>query len=97
MNLKDKHKQIENLFKSIFADLPYVKISYESNLVSVIDTSKDNSDPPRVDIIEGDIYIIDFWDGYSAGDRIKEKNIEKSLKHFKKFLKKLHKQIVRFS
>ena len=32
-----------------------------------------------------------------AGDRIKEKNLEKSLKYFKKFLKKLHKQIVRFS
>ena len=27
MNLKDKHKQIENLFKSIFANLPFVKIS----------------------------------------------------------------------
>ena len=88
---------IENLFKSIFAEVPNTFIDLTENSVHIKHNDETNSDAASIDLIEEDgQYSIIYWDGYSLAENETEKDIKKALKIFKIFLKKMAKNLLRF-
>ena len=88
---------IENLFKSIFAEVPNTFIDLTENSVNIKHNDETNSDAASIDLIEEDgQYSIIYWDGYSLAENETEKDIKKALKIFKRFSKKMAKNLLRF-
>ncbi|MDB4059950.1 hypothetical protein N9833_01580 [Gammaproteobacteria bacterium] len=97
-NIKSSHFKIENLFKSIFTDIPNISISLNETSVAINHNDSSNSDAASLEIIETeDGYKISYWDGYSLAEVIEEARLDKSLKIFKRLSKKLAKNLQRFS
>mgnify|MGYP000082159252 FL=1 len=88
---------IENLFKSIFAEVPNTFIDLTENSVHIKHNDETNSDAASIDLIHvGEEYSIIYWDGYSLAEDESEKDIKKALKTFKRFSKKMAKNLQRF-
>ena len=97
-NIKNNHIQIENLYKSIFSDLPFTSIKLEDNSVTIQHNDKDNSDAATLEIIEDNSgYKLNYWDGYSVVETVENKDLKKALKIFKNTAKKMAKNLRRFS
>ena len=97
-NIKNSHQRIENLFKSIFADVPNTSISLNDESVIIEHKDKSNPDAASIEIIKiEEIYKVSYWDGYSLAEDESEKNLNKALKIFKRFSKKMAKNLIRFS
>ena len=93
---KDKIK-FKNLYKSFFSDLLQTDIEISSNQVSIFEKSDDNSDPASVELqCKSDTYLVAFWDGYSLAETFKTKHYSDALSKYKKFAKKLAKNLRRF-
>ena len=93
---KDKIK-FENLFKSFFADLPNTSICILNNKIVIQELSDENSDPASVDLeLKNEKYFIYFWDGYSLAETYETINYDDALSKYKKFAKKLAKNLRRF-
>jgi hypothetical protein len=98
-NIKSSSIRIENLFKSIFFKYPKYFNSFR-RLISVIiqHTDATNIDSASIEIIEKDYgYKISYWDGYSLAEEERQKDINKALKVFKRYAKKLAKSLIRFN
>ena len=97
-NIKNSHQRIENLFKSIFADVPNTLISLNDESVIVEHKDQSNPDAASIEIIKiEEIYKVSYWDGYSLAEDKSEKDLNKALKIFKRFSKKMAKNLTRFS
>ena len=97
-NIKNSHQRIENLFKSIFADVPNTSISLNDESVIIEHKDQSNPDAASIEIIKiEEIYKVSYWDGYSLAEDESEKNLNKALKIFKRFSKKMAKNLIRFS
>ena len=97
-NIKNSHQRIENLFKSIFADVPNTSISLNDESVIIEHKDQSNPDAASIEIIKIDeIYKVSYWDGYSLAEDKSEKDLNKALKIFKRFSKKMAKNLTRFS
>ena len=97
-NIKNSHQRIENLFKSIFADVPNTLISLNDESVIIEHKDQSNPDAASIEIIKIDeIYKVSYWDGYSLAEDKSEKDLNKALKIFKRFSKKMAKNLIRFS
>ena len=97
-NIKNSHQRIENLFKSIFADVPNTLISLNDESVIIEHKDQSNPDAASIEIIKiEEIYKVSYWDGYSLAEDESEKDINKALKIFKRFSKKMAKNLIRFS
>ena len=97
-NIKNSHQRIENLFKSIFADVPNTSISLNDESVIIEHKDQSNPDAASIEIIKIDeIYKVSYWDGYSLAEDKSEKDLNKALKIFKRFSKKMAKNLIRFS
>ena len=97
-NIKNSHQRIENLFKSIFADVPNTSISLNDESVIIEHKDQSNPDAASIEIIKIDeIYKVSYWDGYSLAEDESEKDLNKALKIFKRFSKKMAKNLIRFS
>ena len=97
-NIKNSHQRIENLFKSIFADVPNTLISLNDESVIVEHKDQSNPDAASIEIIKiEEIYKVSYWDGYSLAEDKSEKDLNKALKIFKRFSKKMAKNLIRFS
>ncbi len=97
-NIKNNHIQIENLYKSIFSDLPFTAIKLEEFSVTIQHVDKDNSDAASLEIIEDSSgYRLNYWDGYSVVETTENKDLKKALKIFKNTAKKMAKNLRRFS
>ena len=97
-NIKNNHIQIENLYKSIFSDLPFTSIKLEDHAVIIQHNDEDNSDPASLEIIEDSAgYRLNYWDGYSVVETKENKDLKKALKMFKNIAKKMAKNLRRFS
>ena len=97
-NIKNSHQRIENLFKSIFADVPNTLISLNDESVIIEHKDQSNPDAASIEIIKiEEIYKVSYWDGYSLAEDESEKDLNKALKVFKRFSKKMAKNLIRFS
>ena len=97
-NIKNSHQRIENLFRSIFADVPNTSISLYEESVIIEHKDQSNPDAASIEIIKIDeIYKVSYWDGYSLAEDKSEKDLNKALKIFKRFSKKMAKNLTRFS
>ena len=93
---KDKIK-FENLFKSFFADLPNTSICISNNKIVIQEVSDQNSDPASVDLeLKNEKYFVNFWDGYSLAETYEAINYDDALFKYKKFAKKLAKNLRRY-
>ncbi len=97
-NIKSNHLQIENLCKSIFSNINSISFNLDDKKISVNHVDADNSDAASIEFIEkDDIFKIIYWDGYSLAEDFETDKIKEALKAFKRFSKKLAKNIARFS
>ena len=97
-NIKNSHQRIENLFKSIFVDVPNTSISLNDESVIIEHKDQSNPDAASIEIIKiEEIYKVSYWDGYSLAEDEFEKDLNKALKIFKRFSKKMAKNLIRFS
>ena len=97
-NIKSNHIQIENLCKSIFSDMDSIKYSLEDKKILVHHNDSTNTDAASIEFVEyEDKFIVTYWDGYSLAEDFESNNIKDALKVFKRFSKKLYKNIYRFS
>ena len=97
-NIKNSHQRIENLFRSIFADVSNTSISLNDESVIIEHKDQSNPDAASIEIIKiEEIYKVSYWDGYSLAEDESEKNLNKALKIFKRFSKKMAKNLIRFS
>ena len=93
---KDKIK-FENLYKSLFCDIKNTSFLISSDSVVIQSDSKSNSDPASVELsFKDDNYLIYFWDGYSLAEKTTVQSYENALVVFKKFAKKLAKNLRRY-
>ena len=97
ININKDQIKFENLHKSFFSDIKNTACIISNNSVVIQADSKNNSDPASVELcFKDDNYLIYFWDGYSLADKTTEKSYENALMAFKKFAKKLAKNLRKY-
>jgi hypothetical protein len=96
-NINKDQIKFENLHKSFFSDIKNTSCLISSDSVVIQADSKNNSDPASVELsFKDDNYLIYFWDGYSLAEKTTVKSYENALVVFKKFAKKLAKNLRRY-
>ena len=97
INLNKDEIKFNNLCKSFFSDIKNISCDVSDKNVIIYENSNKNPDPASVELkIESGKFLIYFWDGYSLADKFTESNYNEALKVFKKFAKKLAKNLKRF-
>ena len=98
INLKANHIKIENLYKSMFSDVPNTSLNFQDDRVEIVHTDKNNQDPAIIDLQETEIgYVINYWDGYSLSETQETIDVIKALKIYKRYAKKMAKNLKKFS
>ncbi len=98
INIKSSRIRIENLFKSIFSNISNTSIHFEDHSVVIKHNDPVNADSASIEIIENNYgYKISYWDGYSLAEEESQKDLNKALKVFKRYSKKLGKNLMRFA
>ena len=96
-NINKDQIKFENLHKSFFSDIQNTSCLISSDSVVIQSDSKSNTDPASVELIfKDDNYQIYFWDGYSLAEKTTLQSYENALVVFKKFAKKLAKNLRRY-
>ena len=96
-NINKDQIKFENLHKSFFSDIKNTSCLISSDSVVIKSDSKSNTDPASVELIfKDDNYLIYFWDGYSLAEKTTVQSYENALVVFKKFAKKLAKNLRRY-
>ena len=96
-NINKDQIKFENLHKSFISDIKNTSCLISSDSVVIQADSKNNSDPASVELsFKDDNYLIYFWDGYSLAEKTTVKSYENALVVFKKFAKKLAKNLRRY-
>ena len=96
-NINKDQIKFENLYKSFFSDIKNTSFLISSDSVVIQSDTKSNSDPASVELIfKDDNYLIYFWDGYSLAEKTTVQSYENALVVFKKFAKKLAKNLRRY-
>ena len=97
ININKDQIKFENLHKSFFSDIKNTSCLISNDSVVIHADSKNNSDPASVELIfKDDNYLIYFWDGYSLAEKTTLQSYENALVVFKKFAKKLAKNLRRY-
>ena len=97
-NLKANHIRIENLYKSMFSEDKNTSIDLRDDKVEITHLNEQNQDPAIIELSETKFgYIISYWDGYSLSETEESSDIMKALKIFKKYAKKMAKNLKKFS
>lgn len=98
INLKANHIKIENLYKSMFSDVPNTSISLKDDRVEIVHSDKNNQDPAIIDLQETELgYFVNYWDGYSLSETEETTDLRKALKIYKRYAKKMAKNLKRYS
>ena len=96
-NINKDQIKFENLHKSFFSDIKNTSCLISNDSVVIQADSKNNSDPASVELsFKDDNYLIYFWDGYSLAEKTNVQSYENALVVFKKFAKKLAKNLRRY-
>ena len=97
-NLKANHIRIENLYKSMFSEIKHTSIDIRDEKVEITHLNEQNQDPAIIELSETEIgYVISYWDGYSLSETEESGDIIKALKIFKRYAKKMAKNLKKFS
>jgi hypothetical protein len=97
ININKDQIKFENLHKSFFSDIKNTSCLISNDSVVIHADSKNNSDPASVELsFKDDNYLIYFWDGYSLAEKTTVQSYENALVVFKKFAKKLAKNLRRY-
>ena len=98
INISEDKIKFINLHKSFFNDLNNTSCEVSDNKVTIFENSSENADPASVEleIKKDDIYTIYYWDGYSLADTYQTKDYSSAMKHYKKYAKKLAKNLRRY-
>tara|TARA_B100001559_G_C16465092_1_gene606114 strand:+ start:40 stop:351 length:312 start_codon:yes stop_codon:yes gene_type:complete len=97
-NLKANHIKIENLYKSMFSEIKNTCFKYTNNHIEIAHIDLNNQDAALVEITETESeYVISYWDGYSLSEVEECDDFIKAQKIFKRFAKKMAKNINKFS
>jgi len=97
-NLKANHIRIENLYKSMFSEVKNTSIDLRDDKVEITHLNEQNQDPAIIELFETKIgYVISYWDGYSLSETEESGDIIKALKIFKRYAKKMAKNLKKFS
>ena len=97
-NIKTNHIRIENLYKSMFTEIKNTSIELRDDFVEIKHLDKNNQDPANIEISETKKgFIVTYWDGYSLSEIEESKELLAALKIFKKYAKKMAKNLKRFS
>ena len=98
INLKANHITIENLYKSMFSEVKHTSIDLRDDKVEITHLNEQNQDPANIELSETKFgYIISYWDGYSLSETEESADIMKVLKIFKRYAKKMAKNLKKFS
>ena len=96
-NINKDQIKFENLHKSFFSDIKNTSCLISNDSVVIQADSKSNPDPASVELsFIDDNYLIYFWDGYSLAEKTTVQSYENALVVFKKFAKKLAKNLRRY-
>ena len=96
-NINKDQIKFENLHKSFFSDIKNTSCLISNDSVVIQADSKSNPDPASVELsLKDDNYLIYFWDGYSLAEKTNAQSYENALVVFKKFAKKLAKNLRRY-
>ena len=89
---------IENLYKSMFSDIKDTSIDLKEHRVEIVHLDKKNQDPAIIELLETNLsYSISYWDGYSLSETEESSDLKKALKIFKRYAKKMAKNLKKFS
>lgn len=93
-SIESNRRRVEGLYQSIFSDIPNTNFIFKADYVAISHVDLSNSDPALVEIIqEKKNFKVSYWDGYSLAEIIYEEDIIKALKLFKRFARKLSKNL----
>ena len=97
-NIKANHIRIENLYKSMFSEIRYTSLNLSDEKVEIIHIDDKNQDPATLDLSKTRFgYVIGYWDGYSLSEIEETNDLIKALKIFKRFAKKMARNLNRHS
>ena len=97
-NLKANHIKIENLYKSMFSEVKRTSIDLRDDKIEIMHLDEKNQDPAIIELSETKLgYVISYWDGYSLSETEESNDLMKALKIFKRYAKKMVKNLSRFS
>ena len=98
INLKANHITIENLYKSMFSEVKHTSIDLRDDKIEIMHLDEKNQDPAIIELSETKIgYVISYWDGYSLSETEESLDLIKALKIFKRYAKKMAKNLKRYS
>ena len=98
INLKANHITIENLYKSMFSEVKHTSIDLRDDKIEIMHLDEKNQDPAIIELSETKIgYVVSYWDGYSLSETEESDDILKALKIFKRYAKKMAKNLKKFS
>ena len=93
---KDKLK-FTNLHKSFFSDLKDTQCQISDTNVLIFESSGRNPDPAAVELVfKNNHYVLYYWDGYSLAEKNQTSSYDDALYQFKKYAKKLAKNLRKF-
>ena len=96
-NIENDKIKFQNLYKSFFTDLKNTSIEINTDKVSITEISATNSDPAAVELeYKQEQFCVSFWDGYSLAEIYETKHYKDALTKYKKFAKKLAKNLRRY-
>ena len=82
----------------MFSDVRNTSISLEDDRVEIIHLDESNQDPAIIDLKETEIgYVINYWDGYSLSESQETIDLIQALKIYKRYAKKMAKNLKRFN
>ena len=97
-NIKANHIKIENLYKSMFSEIKQTSLNLSDEKVEIIHLDDKIQDPAKVDLSETKFgYVIGYWDGYSLSEIEESSDLMKALRIFKRYAKKMAKNLKRYS
>lgn len=97
-NIKANQIRIENLYKSMFSGIEQTSFNISEEKVEIIHLDDNNQDSAMLELSETKFgYVISYWDGYSLSENEESSDLMKALKIFKRFAKKMAKNLKRYS
>ena len=82
----------------MFSEIKQTSLNLSDEKVEIIHLDDKNQDPAIVDLSETKFgYVIAYWDGYSLSEIEESSDLIKALKIFKRYAKKMAKNLKRYS
>ena len=82
----------------MFSDVSNTSLNFQDDRVEIVHTDKNNQDPAIIDLQETELgYVINYWDGYSLSETEETIDLIKALKIYKRYAKKMAKNLKRYS